>query len=583
MTSICLFYCWTEIAKAQPNFQSQLGILRAQASAHSNLFSSTLTFGSDRRLTSTWKSLNNHRRISSDIGRNRFVIKAVATLEAKRLALSENGHVYRQNSLGGTDSSPCATPVESSGEDSEELDEREKLRRRRISKANKGNTPWNKGRKHSAETLQRIRERTRLAMQNPKVKMKLVNMGHAQTKETRQKIGAGVRMGWQKRREKLMVQENCHYEWQNLIAEASRRGYTDERELQWDSYDILNEQLEQEWLESVEERKGMRNQKGNKRAPKSLEQRRKIAEAIAAKWADPAYRERVCSGLSKYHGVPVGTERKPRRKPSGSTDSTRRIPSKRKAADEIHAKRCDPQSQIQRMKLKRSKTPVYKDPLASSKLEMIKNIRAKRTAADTNRTEAIERARLLIADAEKAAKALEVAAVRSPIARASLEETKKLVAEAIQLIESIEAGATLSVKTAANSSIETASISSNQSRSLPEYHPYTLSEPTDHIPEERKVNGSAVQLETPEKGRDKFSFGHPPSLNQLGLEDNTDHSTNEADQTTGPNGHNNCKDDPCPSGSESNVQSSDEDLPPKSTVTVTKKWVHGRLVAVTTE
>jgi hypothetical protein len=31
----------------------------------------------------------------------------------------------------------------------EPLDEREKLRRSRISKANKGNTPWNKGRKHS--------------------------------------------------------------------------------------------------------------------------------------------------------------------------------------------------------------------------------------------------------------------------------------------------------------------------------------------------------------------------------------------------------------------------------------------------
>jgi hypothetical protein len=31
----------------------------------------------------------------------------------------------------------------------EELNERERLRRLRISKANKGNTPWNKGRKHS--------------------------------------------------------------------------------------------------------------------------------------------------------------------------------------------------------------------------------------------------------------------------------------------------------------------------------------------------------------------------------------------------------------------------------------------------
>ncbi|KAI5336616.1 hypothetical protein L3X38_015884 [Prunus dulcis] len=57
-----------------------------------------------------------------------------------------------------------------------------------------GNTPWNKGMKHSPETLQLIRERTRLAMQNPKVKMKLVNLGHAQSNETRVKIGLGVRI-----------------------------------------------------------------------------------------------------------------------------------------------------------------------------------------------------------------------------------------------------------------------------------------------------------------------------------------------------------------------------------------------------
>ena len=101
------------------------------------------------------------------------------------------------------------------------------------------------------------------------------------------KIGVGVRMGWQKRRAKLMLQETCYFEWQNLIAEASRRGYTGEEELQWDSYKILDEQLEREWLDSVEERKKMPRPKGSKRAPKSLEQRRKISEAISAKWSDP--------------------------------------------------------------------------------------------------------------------------------------------------------------------------------------------------------------------------------------------------------------------------------------------------------
>lgn len=107
------------------------------------------------------------------------------------------------------------------------------------------------------------------------------------SEETRLKIGVGVREGWQKRREKLMVQEGCCIEWQNAIAEVARNGLAGEEELHWDSYKILDEQLMQEWLESVERRKTMPRLKGSKRAPKSPEQRRKISESISAKWADP--------------------------------------------------------------------------------------------------------------------------------------------------------------------------------------------------------------------------------------------------------------------------------------------------------
>jgi hypothetical protein len=84
-----------------------------------------------------------------------------------------------------------------------------------------------------------------------------------------------------------MVQETCCFEWQNLIAEASRQGFVGQEELQWNSYETLDEQLKQEWLVSLEERKQMGRAPISNRAPKSLEQRRKIAEAIAAKWADP--------------------------------------------------------------------------------------------------------------------------------------------------------------------------------------------------------------------------------------------------------------------------------------------------------
>lgn len=83
-----------------------------------------------------------------------------------------------------------------------------------------------------------------------------------------------------------MVQEGCFFEWQNLIAESARKGWVGEEELQWDSYKTLDKQLKQQWLESMEKRKNMPRIKGSKRAPKSPEQRRKISEAISAKWAD---------------------------------------------------------------------------------------------------------------------------------------------------------------------------------------------------------------------------------------------------------------------------------------------------------
>ncbi|XP_057504852.1 uncharacterized protein LOC130788312 [Actinidia eriantha] len=432
-----------DIATAQPSFHNHIFTLGAKTLLHNKIL-----FGNDRSLAFGWKSYQvpergkNYSLGSIGTQRSVLVIRAVATLEPKYSVESNEGHDAHDMLRRGVDSgSTSGIEHQSSREDdSEELDEREKLRRKKISAANKGNMPWNKGRKHSAETLQRIRERTRLAMQNPKVRMKLVKMGHAQSEETRVKIGAGVRMGWERRREKLMLQESCCFDWQNLIAEASRSGFVGEEELQWDSYKILGEQLEQEWLESVEQRKKIPRAKGSKRAPKSLEQRRKISEAISAKWADPVFREKVCSALSRYHGVPVGTERNPRRRPSGERQPRTQSPIKKKVKDTDNSSRIVTQSQKHQIRLTKSKKPLYKDPLASSKLEMIKNIRAQRAATETKKTEAIEQAKLLIAEAEKAANALELAAMTNPLAQASLTETRKLIAEAIQSIQSIEIG-----------------------------------------------------------------------------------------------------------------------------------------------
>lgn len=581
-----------DIATAQPSFQNHLVTLSAQTLIHGKV-SGKFASGPEKRLASAWKPLQIPKKVDFNVGHlearwGKFLIKAVATLEAKCSVQGEDGQKGYNNLPLGVDSRPPGNPIQSSSEEYSELDERERLRRMRISKANKGNTPWNKGKKHSAETLQRIRERTKLAMQDPKVKMKLVNLGHAQSEETRVKIGVGVRMGWQRRREKRMLQETCYFEWQSLIAEASRRGYAGEEELQWDSYDILDEQLEREWLQSVEERKRMPRPKGSKRAPKSPEQRRKISEAISAKWSDPAYRERVCSALAKYHGIPEGAPRKPRRRPSGDTQSTR-SPANKTTSHILDSAGSETKSQNQKTRLKKSNSPMYKDPLANSKLEMIKNIRAQRAAAETKKTEAIERARLLIAEAEKAAKALEVAATRSPLAHASLMETKKLIAEAIQSIESIEAGL----------------ISSHENSRDPSF---SSAVPVNHVEKEmdagieglnqadqRKVNGTKTLVSSKSDNED-FDFGKftwqdllngdmellSTSSSGYGLSpldlDSLIGSTKQLDQQ--PNLNVEREDNPLPNGSKLKPR---KEAAPANSVTTTKKWVRGRLVEVAEE
>ncbi|KAE7998966.1 hypothetical protein FH972_003455 [Carpinus fangiana] len=408
--------------------------------------------------------------------------------------------------------------------------------------------------------------------------MKLSNLGHAQSKETRMKIAVGVRVGWQKRREKLMVQEGCCFEWQNLIAEASRGGSVGEEELQWDSYRILDKQLKEEWLESVEQRKLTPRPKGSKRAPKSLEQRRKISEAISAKWGDPEYRDRVCCGLAKYHGIEPGTERKPRRRPSGGSggaQTSRRRPIIKKRASDNNYATAESKIKTQRLRLRRNSAPQYIDPLASSKLEMIKDIRAKRAVADTKKTEAIERARLLIVEAQKAAKALEVAAMKSPIARASLMETRELIAEAIQSIESIETGQITSHEnsgypsTASNELIsqvqEDTGIEVNGTSIGPSKdEDFNLSKFTLHD----FLNNEEKLLPTSFGGPDSSPFSFENIMKQSG-------SRNLTDQPE-PNGISDCGKDPLPNGS--HVQSLKEETP--ESVAVTKKWVCGRLIDV---
>ncbi|MFS7992107.1 putative nuclease associated modular domain 3 [Helianthus anomalus] len=373
---------------------------------------------------SRWRYFHNPVSGQVNRGGGLIIIRAVATLEPR----ATDKKIVNVPVTDDKDNEKDKPPVQ---------DDKELLRRNRISKANKGKEAWNKGVKHSPETVAKIRERTRLAMQSPQVKMKMLKGIHNQTQETRLKIAAAVKSTWDRRRFNQRMIARCYREWLNLLAEASRKGLGGEEELQWDSYEIINEQLGKEFREGMESRKEKRVSGPGVRAPKTLEQRKKISEAIAAKWADPAYRDRVYSGMAKRCGKNSSSTRDPE---WGTKNKEPKKVKPVKMTDGLYNVKIRSQPTMSKTSSGPIKVPHarFKDPQARYKLEMIKSIRARRAASDPKISEAILRANILINEAQRAADALEAAAAKSPMAKASLIETRKLIAEAMSYIKSVE-------------------------------------------------------------------------------------------------------------------------------------------------
>eukprot|EP00188_Purpureofilum_apyrenoidigerum_P002918 Plantae.Rhodophyta-Purpureofilum_apyrenoidigerum.ctg2967.p2 GENE.Plantae.Rhodophyta-Purpureofilum_apyrenoidigerum.ctg2967~~Plantae.Rhodophyta-Purpureofilum_apyrenoidigerum.ctg2967.p2 ORF type:complete len:500 (+),score=108.25 Plantae.Rhodophyta-Purpureofilum_apyrenoidigerum.ctg2967:179-1678(+) len=178
----------------------------------------------------------------------------------------------------------------------------------KISRANKGNTPWNKGKQHSEETRRKIAERTRAAMLRPEMreKMRRLNVGRKHDMETKRKIKVKIQESNTLKAFRDGVKLKKGKPQFSMAVSKYTSGpvpfeYSTSMKEKLNSY--INVQLGDKGfiskLNSMYEGESSAAQGGTHRQPRKLtdETRRKLSQRIREMWADPAYRERVVDGM----------------------------------------------------------------------------------------------------------------------------------------------------------------------------------------------------------------------------------------------------------------------------------------------
>ncbi|XP_068664281.1 uncharacterized protein [Aristolochia californica] len=153
-------------------------------------------------------------------------------------------------------------------------------RRRKIGLANKGKTPWNKGRKHSAETRARIKQRTVEALRDPKVRKKMSECPRAHTAESKARIGLAQRRVWGERLKIKRFQGKCYSIWAQSIAEGARRASCDQQELEWGSYEKIKAEIIQQQQQCVAD-KGKAKEMAKLRAEQAAKAKADKMEKLA--------------------------------------------------------------------------------------------------------------------------------------------------------------------------------------------------------------------------------------------------------------------------------------------------------------
>ncbi|XP_008226565.2 PREDICTED: uncharacterized protein KIAA2012 [Prunus mume] len=162
--------------------------------------------------------------------------------------------------------------------DSISKEEKERQRRKKIGLANKGRVPWNKGRKHSSETCERIKQRTIEALKDPKVRKKMSEHPRPHSAQSKAKMRSSLRRVWGQRLKWKRLREKLFLSWVESIAEAAKKGGSGQQELCWDSYEKIKQKLHLQELQRAAEKKKEKAKERAKKRAMTAEQRESKAK-----------------------------------------------------------------------------------------------------------------------------------------------------------------------------------------------------------------------------------------------------------------------------------------------------------------
>jgi len=258
----------------------------------------------------------------------------------------------------------------------------------KISEANKGKTPWNKGRKRSEEDKARIaagvraRNRERLLQkiadmglteeeynaqieeekskkEAEKAERRTAKGGYTPTEETKAKISRILKAKHKNGEIKRRKRSNSTPRKGMKHSEETRKKISESLKARWsgdpeykenikskikasnNSEDVrkrISSTLKQKW-QDPEFRAYMMERMAQRKQPSDMsrgtEYRRKISESMKKKWEDPTYRERAVKGMAiatKKKTGGVTRKKSPSAKGSGSSESVKKKKKKKKKA-----------------------------------------------------------------------------------------------------------------------------------------------------------------------------------------------------------------------------------------------------------